>query len=172
MGLDYKDAGAAISACGDYRYSLWRWWGKGNGQKCTFIMLNPSTADGLEDDPTIRRCVAFAKRWGYSGLTVVNLFAVRATDPRDLYDRVRYAGMLNTYENNKAIVAAATLGDSIVCAWGTCGVLQNRGQEVIRMLTGFKLECLGVTKGGLPKHPLYLSKDTERQRMPELARIA
>ena len=80
-------AGAKISGCGTYRYALWRHWdsdwnGQGDSNSVMFIGLNPSTADATEDDPTLRRCIGFAKSWGFGGLYMLNVFAYRATDPR------------------------------------------------------------------------------------------
>ena len=77
------EAGALLSSCGTYRYRLWRYWHT-EREPLIFIMLNPSTADAMQDDPTIRKCIGFAKRLGFGGIEVVNLFAYRATDPRDL----------------------------------------------------------------------------------------
>ena len=135
-------------------------------------MLNPSTADGEVDDPTIRRCVGFAKKWGYSGITVVNLFALRTTDPNDLY---RVSRDNDVYpigpDNDNAIIAGAATSDCVVCAWGAHGSYMGRGPQVIKMIGTLKSMCLGMTKGGQPKHPLYLRNDTKRQRLPELARI-
>ena len=159
---EFKDSGAAFDKIRRYRYSLWRWWGEGNGEKCCFVMLNPSTADENVLDPTIRRCVGFAHGWGYSGLVVVNLFALRATYPREIYNAVNPTG---GRENDDAILAAATMSGCVVCAWGAHGVYMHRGRRVVKMLAEFGPVCLGLTKEGQPKHPLYLKKSTERHNL-------
>lgn len=157
--------GATISACGLYRYSLTRRWGKG-GEMC-FVMLNPSTADGLQDDPTVRRCIGFAKRQGFSALRVVNVFAFRATDPRDLLDPEDPIGP----GNNAAIAAAVKATSMIVAAWGASvpSPLWERIYTVHRWLTqlrGRDVQCLGVTFGGYPRHPLYLRADQPLEPLP------
>lgn len=172
MPPEFTDNGAAFSADRRFRYSLWRWWKGGNKQKCCFIMLNPSTADENVLDPTVTRCVGFAEDWGFSGIIVVNLFALRATDPKELYEfGVNPNGGI---ENNQAIGAAVMQSACVVCAWGVHGALWNRGEDVKAMLDGFELACLGTTKDGHPKHPLYLRRDTQRrpfgQRMLATAR--
>ena len=149
---------AEISACGKYRYHLRREWGTELAvSRVTFIMLNPSTADDKEDDATIRRCVAFAKSWGYGGVDVVNLFAYRATEPRELKRASNPIGP----DNDSRIVATALCTNKIVCAWGIHGNLFGRGQRVTEKLlaAGKTLYCLEKTKKGLPKHPLYLKSD-------------
>ncbi len=130
---------------------------------CLFIMLNPSTADETQNDPTIRRCIGYARRWGYGVLAVANIFAWRATDPQELHDlRFRHASTTTITavgpENDLHIVGAASHADKIICAWGNHGLLYDRGQQVLD-LTDFakaKRYHLGLTKGGQPKHPLYI----------------
>ena len=148
----FKDA--YISECGKYRYTLTREWDDFK-PAMLFVMLNPSTADATEDDPTIRRCVGFAKREGCGMIEVVNLFAWRATDPKELKTTDEPIGA----RNDRVIQEAAEDADVIVCAWGTHGVLHKRNEEVISLLkaTGKPVMCLGKTKDGHPKHPLYLS---------------
>ena len=146
------DAGAAFSYCRKYRYSLWRIWDN-NLRKVMFIGLNPSTANELVDDPTIRRCIGFARSWGYGGLYVVNLFAYRATDPKRLRKVANPVG----HENDKWLLETASQVEIIVAAWGNKGAYLNRDCEVRKMLPN--LYCLGVTKPGQPRHPLYLRKD-------------
>src|SRR5690348_16099160 len=105
---------AVISDCGRYRYSLSRWgWDERSG-RCVFIMLNPSTADASVDDPTIRRCINFAQGWGYGMLEVVNLFAWRATFPKELALAPDPVGP----HNGEYLTRAITIGDITVCAWG------------------------------------------------------
>lgn len=147
---------ADLSECSTYRWSLTRrldLWGDGN---CLFIMLNPSTADAMLDDPTIRRCKAFATDWGHQKLTVVNLFSFRATDPTELKTAADPIG----HRTNEIIAAEAATASTIVCAWGAHGGLMDRDREVTDMLkaTGAQLQCLNVTKDGFPCHPLYQPK--------------
>jgi hypothetical protein len=159
--LPYLDAGASIghfSHCGQYRYRLWRIWDRDMPRIC-FIMLNPSTADGAEDDPTIRKCVGFARRWGYGSLVVVNLYAYRSTDPKGLrgvYDAVGPG-------NRTSVDIALAQSETVVCAWGA-----TKGEDHdiarYRMIDAINAHgknpmCLGVTKDGSPRHPLYVRND-------------
>ncbi len=143
---------AIFSPGREYRYLLNRRWAVG-GTTATFVMLNPSTASASADDPTIRRCVGYARRWGHNALNVVNLHAYRATDPRELRQVADPVGLLN----DKFIRGVCKPGWLTVAAWGVHGRLNNRGAEVTAMLTdaGVELTCLEVTAGGYPKHPLY-----------------
>jgi hypothetical protein len=157
-------SGAALSPDRAYRYVLTRTWG--DAPAMTWVMLNPSTADAKTDDPTIRRCVRFARREGCGGIAVVNLFGLRATDPRALRDSLE-AGIDPVGPVNDWFVRMHTQGASrVVAAWGTHGTLRGRAAEVARMLEvipGIRLECLGVTKDGHPKHPLARG----RERVPD-----
>jgi len=145
---------AYISPCSKYRYWLSREWGNDPASKVCFVMLNPSTADALKDDATIRRCVGFAKAWGYQGLHVVNLFALRATNPSALYSKEE-ADPVGP-ESNRFLLEIPC--ERIIAAWGVYGQHRGRAAEVLRMLAdaGRTVECLGVTKDGYPRHPLYL----------------
>lgn len=143
--------GADISHCGRYRYTLWRRWGPGH--MCMFVGLNPSTADATVDDPTIRRCVAFARSWGYSGLLMTNLFAWRATDPRDMLAADDPVGP----DNDQTLRATWLAAGITVAAWGTHGTHQGRDAHVRAMLPA--LHCLRLTKDGHPGHPLYLPRN-------------
>ena len=149
-------SGADISTCGRYRFSLFRSWG--DGLPCAFVMLNPSTADASEDDPTIRRCIGFAKSWGYGGIEVVNLYAYRATNPKDLWKTASPIGP----GNDDHIREAAQSCDRVVLAWGAHGAKYGRGQRVEDLVRecGKDVVTLGRTKSGEPKHPLYLRADT------------
>ncbi|MGH2490439.1 MAG: DUF1643 domain-containing protein [Candidatus Limnocylindria bacterium] len=121
-------------------------------------MLNPSTADDGADDPTIRRCMAFAREWGYGGLEVVNLFALRATDPR----RLRRSRDPVGRENDAHIQAAAERAVAMVIAWGAHGPLRDRGSETLEILSPrAQLLALGWTRAGEPRHPLYLRRDVQ-----------
>lgn len=175
----YFDAGAIVSADGRYRYRLWREWrdldGEAEGhwaydpvsrervpQSCVFIMLNPSTADGSVDDPTIRRCVGFARAWHFQRIEVINLFAFRATKPSDLLamrpaddpwgpERLRHAG--------EALVGSGR----VICAWGSHGGHLGADRLMLQWLEGIGctgLQALRISATGHPAHPLYIPSDT------------
>ena len=161
------DAGsAAISDDGMYRYSLTRAWSA--GPAAVFIGLNPSTADGTEDDPTIRRCVGFAKRWGCGTLVMLNLYAYRATNPGDLVDvleaGIDIEGLFNwVYWNKHLRLVRPT---SVVAAWGsTASTLRLPPSKALSACDSY-MQCLGLTKGGYPRHPLYIKGDTPLQHYP------
>jgi hypothetical protein len=162
---DRSDSGATFSVCRTYRYRLWRSW-DGGERRCVFVGLNPSTADESRDDPTIRKCIGFAHRWGFDAVEVVNLFAYAgegSTDPRSLLDASDPVG-----PENDAMLAAAFAGACrIVWAWGrhdprvralvrervaTIPCLGPRGRGV----TG----CLGRSQDGSPRHPLRIAYAT------------
>lgn len=124
-----------------------------NPSYAVFVGLNPSTADEVEDDPTIRRCVDYAKRWGYGALCMVNLFAYRATEPAVMKAHAAPVGD----ENDRWLVEVAKEAGVVVAAWGVDGKHSERDKAVIRLLAG-KLSCLVKTKDGHPGHPLYLKK--------------
>lgn len=155
----WKRSDAVFSSCETYRYVLSRSWAMTLPDVC-FIMLNPSTADHAVDDPTIRRCLDFARQWGYGSLQVVNLFALRATDPQALRQVTDPVGPAN----DQAIVEAARTADRVVVAWGVHGSWRQRDATVCRLLEGTPLYHLGLTKDGQPKHPLYLRRATKPQR--------
>lgn len=143
---------AVLSDCRRYRYSLSRWWGEPDLGYAMFIGLNPSTADEVEDDPTIRRCVSFARSWGYGGLVMGNLFAYRATKPAEMMAANDPVGA----ENDEHLLALARNAQIIVAAWGNKGIYQGRGMAVRALIPS--LHALTVTKAGQPGHPLYLRK--------------
>ena len=147
---------AYLSPCGAYRYRLGREWDSGLPM-VAFIMLNPSTADAEQDDPTIRRCIGFAKSWGFGGLIVGNLFALRSTDPAALYGHPDPVGP----DNDKHLGAIARSAEQVICAWGTHGKLNERGRRVGEMLSGANLAALKVTADGSPGHPLYIAGATQ-----------
>lgn len=185
MSSSYVGSGAQISADGRYRYRLWREWrlhpqpaqwdmwkdrrgqpvidgaGEpiGEPKSCVFVMLNPSTADGNDDDPTIRRCVRFAQSWGFDRLEVLNLFAYRATDPKALL-------ALNDADDpigpkNLEAFAHVLRGNSypvgkIICAWGVHGAHIGQDETALGWMDGKPRFALGLTKEGHPKHPLYV----------------
>jgi hypothetical protein len=153
------ERGATISEDGLYRYCLWRQWG--GGPSMTFVMLNPSTADAEKDDPTIRRCIGFAKREGCGRLEVVNLFALRATTPRKLLDHPNPEG--SGLANWHHVVRSCQYSLIAVAAWG--GSCPTAGGVPILSFTrdnlpSRALRCLGHTKSGEPRHPLYVKAET------------
>jgi len=137
-----------------YRYSLRRVWKPENGL-VNFILLNPSTADEMSDDPTIRRCIGYCDSWGYGGLIVTNLFAVRATNPEAIKTIHNPVGPENDYH----LVKHAQKCNRVVCAWGNHGVYRGRDRIVVDLLFDqFRiiLSYLELTRSGQPKHLLYL----------------
>ena len=155
--------GATFSGCRTWRYSLLREWDPTLPQ-AVFIGLNPSTADETVDDPTIRRCIGFAKSWGCGSLEMLNLFAVRSPFPKYIQNVPDPVGPMND------AVIRAVCGDDpigiIVAAWGVHGRYRDRDIEVMGLLDGVEaaafIECLGMTKAGDPRHPLYLRADAPR----------
>lgn len=158
-------SGADLSPCGTFRFRLWRRWGADGAPAAGFVMLNPSTADALSDDATIRRCNAFARAWGCGGIEVVNLFAFRATDPAELLRFLAAGGPAAGGPLADAAILELperTRGGPIVCAWG-CAPTEVQGAwtrraEVLQLLrqAGAELHRLRLTKGGEPAHPLRL----------------
>ena len=157
-----KSGRAWFSECGTYRYALLRCIDLGldgldgsQGRCLNVVMLNPSTADATQDDPTIRRCIGYARRWGYGELMVTNLFGFRATEPAVMKAAADPIGP----ENDARILEIAQHASAVVVAWGIHGAHRGRDQQVLAMLHAADISplCLGTTKGGQPKHPLYLS---------------
>ncbi len=149
--------GATFDPSGAYRYRLWRSWPDGAGT-AVFVGLNPSTADGERDDPTIRRCMGFARSWGCARLEVVNLFAWRATKPADL----RRAASPIGPDNDAVLASLVGRADLLVACWGVHGAWRDRGAQVRAAVSG-PWRCLGRTRDGHPRHPLYLRKDSPLQ---------
>lgn len=151
-------AGADFSPCRTWRYALWRHWDWQSHANCVmFIGLNPSTADETENDPTVRRCIRFAKDWGYGGLMMMNMFAFRATDPK----KMKVAHDPVGPGNDEAFGYRRTQVGLIVAAWGQHGS-PARGEKICQFLAS-PVYCLGRTKNGFPKHPLYLAADSKRE---------
>ncbi len=149
---------AILSECGTYRYRLSRQWDD-TLPRLGWIMLNPSTADAFEDDPTIRRCIGFAESNGYGGIEVCNLFAYRATDPKALVATGDAFGPENGAHLD-AIIGAHT----VVAAWGAWGTRAGvtgivESVHLTARQVGRRLLCLGTTKDGSPRHPLYVRGD-------------
>ena len=147
---------AVISDCKKYRYRLTREWA--DGPLLVFVMLNPSTADADIDDPTIRRCVGFAKRECYQGIEVVNLFAFRSTNPKYLKTVDNPYGHGNFDALGGAILGASLTQSHVICAWGAHPIAINAGKALIDRAKKAKvpLFCLGRTQRGFPRHPLYV----------------
>lgn len=153
----FEQATARISACGHYRYELRRGWPKAGPLHC-WVMLNPSTADAQQDDPTLRRCVSYSWRWGARGIVVVNLFAWRATKPAELLAAADPVGP----ENDDAIRAAVAECDVVIAAWGAHKARRIGGRAtLVRAMLPTHTRCIGFTAGGEPRHPLYGRNDAE-----------
>ena len=153
-------AGATFSDCERYRYLLWRKWGEGS--ICNFVMLNPSTADENANDPTVERCERRARQWGFDGVYVTNLFALRSTDPSGLRVHPEPTGQP---ENGIVILDTAKRSGLVICAWGNHGSYRGRDAEVKRFLqlAGIKLHALQISKTGQPGHPLYIPYSLQPQ---------
>lgn len=159
---------AVLSEDGQYRYSLVRRWAS-SGLPAQFIMLNPSIADDAVDDPTIRRCVGFARALGCAGLVVVNLYAYRATKPADLWRAEDPVGPhADTYI--RIVAHRAAVGAPLIAAWGA-NAKPDRVAHVRELVASARAEltALGVTKSGAPRHPLYLPSAAVPTPWPEEA---
>lgn len=154
--LGFPSMSAIFDATGQYRYWLGREWEQ-TAPRVGFVMLNPSRADAVVDDPTIRRCVGFARSWGYGSLEVVNLFAYRSPSPKILNQVSDPVGQ----ENDRTLQAFGQRVDRIILAWGNWGKLQERDRAVLELFNSSLLYCLGITKLGQPCHPLYLKADLQ-----------
>lgn len=146
-------AGATFSPCRRWRYLLWRRWDAGK-PAANFLMLNPSTADEVQLDPSCTRARNYAGRWGYGALVVTNVFAWRATDPEAMKTVSDPVGR----GNDAAILRSARKAGIVVCAWGNHGAHRSRSATVVRMLraAGVALHVLRLNASGEPAHPLYL----------------
>ncbi len=155
-------SGAVFSPDRRYRYLLWRRWsddppgarGAGQAPWALFVLLNPSTADETVNDPTVERCQRRAMKAGYGGMVVLNIFALRSTDPSALYEEGDPVGR----RNDRYIRFAVHRIPDVVCGWGTHGAHLDRGRKVLDLLTtiGVRPQAFGLTQQGQPKHPLYL----------------
>lgn len=143
---------AHISECGKYRYVLRRIWNE-KTKRMLFVCVNPSTADEVEDDPTVRRCIGFGAREGFGGISIVNLFAYRSTSPRDMKQAADPIGP----SNNQWIQREALSCQIVVAAWGAHGCFEGRGYAVWKLLRkGSMVFCYGVNNTLTPVHPLYI----------------
>lgn len=177
---------------GEFRYRLVRDWSPEPARSpsgvvslrqvrsVTWCMLNPSTADGTQDDPTVRKCIGFSTRWGFNRLVIVNLFAFRATAPTCLDGSMEQVGS----RNDEHIIEAVREADMVVCAWGAHGKrFPSRVLEVRELVDESAARgdqfgrqpavgCLGLTADGQPRHPLMLGYGTPRQVFPPLGGVA
>lgn len=145
--------GAIISPCKRYRYQLERSWSKRPSRNSTvvFVGLNPSTADATHDDPTIRKCIAYAQAWQFKKLVMVNLFGWRATNPKELLTAKNPVGRLNDKHLDEAILRCAL----VIACWGEHGAILSRSDD-LRTRYPSGLMCLRTNQSGEPTHPLYL----------------
>lgn len=157
MANHYLENDARISDCGKYRYLLRRTWDHAK-PRALLIMLNPSTADGHQDDATIRSCVRLLVGLGYGSMEVVNCFAWRATDPKELFSAIDPIGA----DNDNVIEGAVSRCDVAICAWGAHQMAENRRAAIINAVRAQRpaVYCFGTTKHGAPKHPLYIKSGT------------
>lgn len=157
---------AIYSDCERYRYALTREW-DAQGKRVLFVMLNPSTATEVQNDPTVERCERRARTLGYGGFRVTNIFAWRDTDPK----LMRAAADPIGPENDKAIHEGCLWADDVIAAWGTHGAHLARGADVEAILraSGKPLYHLGLSKAGHPKHPLYIAYAQQPDRWPASA---
>jgi hypothetical protein len=162
-----ESSGAEFSPCRTHRYALWRNWDwQGYGRRVMFIGLNPSTADETKNDLTISKCIGFAKRWGYGGITMMNLFAYRSTDPAGLLrtDNPIGSGNLEAFGYRRSQVGL------IVAAWGSLPAPWKRQlgfdrhvERVVQHAIMEPIYCLGTTADGSPRHPSRLGYDAVRE---------
>jgi len=153
MAIVSSDSGAEFSRCRRWRYLLWRRWDAAR-PTANFLMLNPSTADERQLDPSCTRARVFAERWGYGALIVTNIFGWRATDPEEMKAVRDPVGR----GNDRAILMAARESGIVVCAWGNHGAHRGRSTHVRDLLAkaGIQPRVLRMNAGGEPAHPLYL----------------
>lgn len=151
---------ATYSNCGRYRYALTRVWDT-TGKRVLFVMLNPSTATEMQNDPTVERCERRARTLGFGSFTVTNIFAWRDTDPRHMKAAKDPVGDAN----DAMILKTGQEADQIIAAWGTHGAHLARGTAVRTLLCklGKPLYHLGLSKAGHPKHPLYIAYSEQPQ---------
>lgn len=153
--------GATFSDDGKYRYRLWRRWDE-NVWPVMLLMLNPSTADAIDNDPTISRCIERAKRLGWGGVEICNLYAFRSTDPQALYRGVMSGTDIVGPDNIAEILAASKMTKACILAWGSHGkVIPGWPETVVEALKDANLFTLKINKDGSPQHPLYLPYDID-----------
>ena len=151
----YTANGAVFSPDRTYRYTLWRVWGEGPFMH--FILLNPSTANENNNDPTVERCERRARRWGFGGMNLTNIFAYRSTSPWTLYKIKDPVGP----ENDKYILQAVKVSNRTICGWGGHGKHLDRHNKVKELVKASVVYALRINKSGIPSHPLYLNYNLE-----------
>ncbi len=158
---DIVYTGAVFSKSRSHRYALYRYY---HGDRYVmFVCLNPSTATETKNDPTVRRCIGYAHQWGFGGVVVCNIFAYRATDPKDMESHdfpIEEECEANDYWINWFAKGASR----IVCSWGNHGQYLDQGEAIHSLIYDYRPFCFGVTKAGHPKHPLYLASDCKLER--------
>jgi hypothetical protein len=170
---DGRSATATFSPCRTYRYALTRRWSE--RPLAVFVMLNPSTADAFTLDPTVRRCISFAVEWAAGGVLVLNLFALRSTDPKALYSHADPVGPDNDVVITEHLPTGEPAGP-VIAAWGAGPdgprparrMLRSRAERVAALLRarGARPLCLGLTQAGHPRHPLYIPNGTAAVDLP------
>lgn len=161
--MDEIGKAATISEDGLYRYGLLRRWTDGN--PLAYVMLNPSTADATLDDQTIRRCMFYARRDGYGGIYVLNLYAYRTADPKTMFRQPDPVGPKNDEFLYRHLWAARIQARPVVAAWGM-NAPAERVEQVMALVPGVDWRCLGVTKDGHPRHPSRLGNDLPLSPFP------
>jgi hypothetical protein len=156
FGIGMVERAAIFSPCRQWRYTLVRIWDS-ERRPAQFICLNPSTADETHDDPTVRRCINFAQTWGFGGMVMTNLFAYRATDPKQMKAAPDPVGP----DNDLFLYEVAFHAGIVVAAWGVYGSYRDRDKEVLKLLGNLPVYYLTITKDGRPGHPLYLRGGTK-----------
>ena len=158
---EFLAATATFSNCRKYRYTLSRTWDPHLPTAC-WILLNPSTADEQKLDPTLRRCVGFSRAWGYGTMQVANIFALRSPYPQIVYTAEDPVGPKNDANIRRLLQKAG----KVIVGWGVHGALNRRDERIIRLLSKCNVEpwCLGLTKQGQPRHPLYVGGATKLVR--------
>lgn len=155
---------AHISDCGTYRYSLTRGWVPFPTPYVAWIMLNPSKADGEDDDPTIGRTIGFSKKWGYGACMVVNAHAYRETSPRALRQAILDGIDTVGPENDEYLENVVKDAAKVIVAWGTHAKLYGRDLavcDIVGKAAKVPVECLQVNRDGTPKHPLYCASSLD-----------
>lgn len=155
----FDDCGAEFSDDRLFRYRLWRIWNE-DLDRILWVMLNPSDADESADDPTIRKCLGFSRRWGYGSVEIANLFAFKSPYPRDLVQRIRTKGEASAVgpDNDDAIVQACGRAKTVVAAWGATKIARGRAAVVGDLLRAHhpNVVCLIRNADRSPGHPLYI----------------
>lgn len=152
---------ATFSSDMKHRYTLWDWWDTSK-EYAMFIGLNPSTANEIKNDPTVTRCINFSKRWGYGGFCMTNMFSYRATDPKEMKSQDEWK--LNHLKNKYALKDISRKAGVVVACWGSHGEHLD-GDNRVRSLIKRDMYCLGKTKKGLPRHPLYIKSNKQLERV-------